>query len=143
MSENVEQDEKMAAGGIVIDSNREGERRVLIVHRPEYDDWSFPKGGVDPGESLAETALREVREETGLVCRVGREVAISRYPYRTRKGNIKPKVVHYFLMEPKEGQIQVDGEEVDIAEWLSFDEAADRLSYERDKEILQNLTTDH
>lgn len=143
MNETVEQDEKMAAGGIVIDSNAEGERRVLIIHRPEYDDWSFPKGGVDPGESLEETALREVREETGIICRIGPEVAITHYPYRTRKGNVKPKVVHYFLMEPQEGQIRVDGEEVDIAEWLSFDEAADRLSYKRDKEILQSLATNN
>lgn len=142
MTETVEQNEKMAAGGIVIDTNAEGEQKVLIVHRPEYDDWSFPKGGLDQGESLEDCALREVREETGVECRITREVATSRYDYRTRKGNLRPKVVHYFLMEPVERSIQVDGQEVDIAEWLTMDEAKERLSYERDKEILNNLATD-
>lgn len=139
MTGTANQNEKLAAGGIVVDFSSEGEQRVLIVHRPQYDDWSFPKGGVDAGESLEEAALREVREETGIVCRINREIATTRYLYRTRKGNLRPKTVHYFLMEQTDGYIQVDGEEVDIAEWVSLDEAIERLNYKDDKEVLRHL----
>src|SRR6202043_2639042 len=58
-----------AAGGVVRRNGR-GAMRVAVVHRPGYDDWSFPKGKVDRGETLEETALREVEEETGLRCRL-------------------------------------------------------------------------
>lgn len=142
MTETVNKDGKLAAGGIVLDSNHGGEPRVLIIHRPRYNDWSLPKGGVEPNESLEDAALREVREETGIECRIGREIAVLRYPYRTRKGNIKPKAVHYFLMEPLATLLVVDGDEVDMAEWVSIDEAKKRLSYKGDKEMLDNLTVD-
>lgn len=128
--------EKLAAGGIVID-HATGKPRVLLVHRPEYDDWSFPKGKLEAGETVEAAALREVREETGLECRIIRELAVTRYKYRTRnKGNLKPKAVHYFLMEHTSGALKVPGEEVDRAEWIEFPEAARRLSYAQDRELL-------
>lgn len=128
--------EKLAAGGIVIDYATRTPR-VLLVHRPGYDDWSFPKGKLDAGETLEEAALREVREETGLECRIIRELAITRYNYRTRnKGRLKPKAVHYYLMERLDGDLQGPGEEVDRAEWFEFDAAARKLSYTQDKELL-------
>ena len=129
----------LAAGGIVID-NETGTPRVLLVHRPSYDDWSFPKGKLDPGETVEEAALREVREETGLECRIIREFATTRYGYRTRnKGRLRPKAVHYFLMERVSGDIQVPVDEVDRAEWFEFDEAARKLSYEQDRKLLASL----
>jgi 8-oxo-dGTP pyrophosphatase MutT (NUDIX family) len=129
----------LAAGGIVID-NETGTPRVLLVHRPSYDDWSFPKGKLDPGETVEEAALREVREETGLECRIIRKLATMRYAYRTRnKGRLRPKAVHYFLMERVSGDIQVPGDEVDRAEWFDFDEAARELSYEQDRKLLASL----
>jgi 8-oxo-dGTP diphosphatase len=143
MTQSVDQNEKLAAGGVVFTLSDDGEQRVLIIHRPEYDDWSFPKGGVEPGESLEDAALREVREETGIECRIGQKIDISRYMYRTRKGNMKPKAVHYFLMEATSSHISVDGDEVDIAEWLSIDEARERLSHKADKEMLRHLAPDH
>ena len=131
--------EILAAGGIVIDKES-GIPRVLLVHRPSYDDWSFPKGKLEPGETIEEAALREVREETGLDCRIIRKLATSRYRYRTRKeGRRRPKAVHYFLMERVRGEIQVPGEEVDRAEWFDFDEAAGRLTYEQDRKLLASL----
>jgi|SRR6266404_2602110 len=131
--------EILAAGGIVIDKET-GTPCVLLVHRPSYDDWSFPKGKLDPGETIEEAALREVREETGLDCRITRKLATLRYRYRRRnEGRLRPKAVHYFLMERVRGDIQVAGEEVDRAEWFDFDEAAGRLSYEQDRKLLASL----
>jgi 8-oxo-dGTP diphosphatase len=130
--------EKLAAGGVVIDGERLS-RRVLLVHRPAYDDWSFPKGGVKAGESLEEAAVREVREETGLECRILMKLSISRYNYRSRKGNLKPKAVHYFLMEAGGGEIRTDGLEVDRACWLDLDEAKRRLSYDQDRRLLDSI----
>lgn len=122
----------------MIDSET-GTPRVLLVHRPGYDDWSFPKGKLDAGETVEEAALREVKEETGLECRIVRRLTILRYRYRTRKGRLRPKAVHYFLMERVSGDIQVPGEEVDRAEWFDFDEAASKLSYEQDRKLLASL----
>ena len=131
--------EILAAGGIVIDTGT-GTPRILLVHRPRYDDWSFPKGKLDPGETFERAALREVEEETGLVCRIIREVETMRYGYRTRnKGPIKPKVVHYFLMERVSGDIHVPGQEVDQAVWFDIDKAVPKLSYDRDRKLLASL----
>ena len=117
-----------------------GVRRVLLVHRPRYDDWSFPKGKLDAGESVEQAALREVKEETGLKCRIVRELAVTSYRYRTRnKGRLKPKSVHYFLMEPLSRRIKVPVDEVDRAEWLEIDEAAKRLTYAQDRKLLDLL----
>jgi 8-oxo-(d)GTP phosphatase len=133
------EDEELAAGGIVADDSS-GERRVLLVHRPRYDDWSFPKGKLEPGETFEEAALREVREETGLRCRIIRKLAITRYRYRTHKrGRLRLKAVHYFLMEPESRRIKVPGEEVDRAEWFELDEAMLRLSYAQDSRVLALL----
>jgi 8-oxo-dGTP pyrophosphatase MutT (NUDIX family) len=131
--------EIIAAGGLVIDIET-ATPRVLLVHRPRYDDWSFPKGKLDAGESIEQAALREVEEETGLACRIVRELAVLRYDYRTRnKGQVRPKVVHYFLMERLSGDIHVPGDEVDHALWFGVDEAGRKLSYEQDRELLRLL----
>jgi 8-oxo-dGTP diphosphatase len=130
--------EILAAGGIVID-NETATPRVLLVHRPQYDDWSFPKGKLDAGETVEQAALREVKEETGLECRIIRPLTVLRYGSRTRKDRLKPKAVHYFLMERVGGHIQVPGEEVDRAEWFDFNEAASKLSYAQDRNLLSSL----
>jgi 8-oxo-dGTP diphosphatase len=129
--------DNLAAGGLVIDHGT-GKPQVLLVHRPRYDDWSFPKGKLDPGETVEDAALREVREETGLECRIVRALAITRYNYRTRnKGRLKPKAVHYFLMERLRGDLQGPCDEVDRAEWLDFDKAAKKLTYAQDRKLLE------
>ncbi len=117
-----------AAGGVVI---RDG--KVLVVHRPQYDDWTLPKGKVDPGETWEEAALREVEEETGLHCRIGPEAG--RTYYIDQRG--REKEVRYFLMTS-------DGEpfaqnEVDEVRWVALDDVAALLSYERDVELLSRL----
>ena len=130
--------EILAAGGVVVD-NKATPPRVLLVHRPRYDDWSFPKGKLDPGETVEEAALREVLEETGIRCRIVRKIDTLRYSYQTSKGRRRPKVVHYFLMDPLTDEIRVPGAEVDRADWLDFETALRTLSYKRDRELLKSL----
>ena len=122
-----------ASGGLVV-REVEGEREVLLVHRPRYDDWSFPKGKRVPGESDEECALREVAEETGLVCELGEELPATEYV----DAHGRPKRVRYWLMTPVGGRLAFD-HEVDTARWVSRDEARELLSYARDHGLLDSL----
>ncbi len=131
--------EIVAAGGLVVDASDDHAPRVLLVHRPKYDDWSFPKGKLDPGEGIEAAALREVEEETGLRCRILRELSSVRYQYRSRAGDVRPKVVHYFLMEAIGGDIHVNMHEIDEARWCGVDDAMRLLRYEHDKQLLASL----
>ena len=119
--------EVLAAGGVVA---RDG--RVAVVHRPKYDDWSLPKGKLDPGEGFEEAALREVEEETGLRCRLGRELPSTEYD--DSKG--RSKLVRYWEMEPVDGEFTPSGE-VDELRWLEPEQAETILSYEHDRELLR------
>ena len=123
-----------AAGGVILRRSRTGEQEVLVIHRPRYDDWSFPKGKADPGESDEQCALREVEEETGLRCRLGRELATT--SYLDRKG--RNKTVRYWAMEPEEGEF-VPNSEVDRAEWVNLRSALERLSYDHDVANVEEL----
>jgi 8-oxo-dGTP diphosphatase len=107
---------------------------VLLVHRPRYDDWTFPKGKLLEGEAEDRAALREVLEETGLRCRLGSLLGSERY--RDRHGRIK--VVRYWLMTPIDGAFRPSSE-VDRSEWLPAEEARSRLTYPRDRELLSAL----
>ena len=119
-----------AAGGAVV---REG--RVAVVHRPKYDDWSLPKGKLDPGESFEDAAVREVEEETGLRCELGKELPATRY--RDSKG--RPKVVRYWRMTPVEGEFSPT-DEVDELRWLEPAEAVRLLTYDRDRELVEGIS---
>ena len=116
-----------AAGGVIL---RDGE--VAVVHRPRYDDWTLPKGKLDPAESFEEAALREVEEETGLLCRLVRE--LPPVAYRDARG--RPKIVRYWLMEVEHDPGFVPNDEVDELRWLPTAEALALLSYSRDTELL-------
>jgi 8-oxo-dGTP pyrophosphatase MutT (NUDIX family) len=115
-----------AAGGVVVQDGR-----VLLVHRPRYDDWTFPKGKLDPGESFEDAALREVEEETGLRCSLGRELPAVRY----RVGD-RPKLVRYWLMTPQSKAPFVPNDETDDLCWVTPGEARARLTYDHDREVL-------
>lgn len=125
-----------AAGGILVRRTRQGQLEVAVVHRPGRDDWSYPKGKVEPGETFEDCARREVLEETGLRCRLDR--FIGHTEYRDRKD--RPKIVAYWLMTPESGFFY-QNEEVDELRWLSVDEARAILSYERDRDLLAVLSS--
>ena len=123
---------EVKAGGVLVVRPGESGHIVALVHRPRYDDWSFPKGKLDRGESFEDGALREVEEEIGLRCRLGNE--LSPVTYRDPKG--RSKVVRYWLMEPIEGEF-VPSHEVDEMRWLPVADAEELLSYEHDRELLR------
>ena len=125
--------EVKASGGVVRRAGEDGVE-IAIVHRPQYDDWSLPKGKLDPGETWEEAALREVEEEIGLRCTLGEE--LPHVEYADRKG--REKVVRYWLMEVEGGEF-APNDEVDELRWLEPAEAAALLTYPRDAELAQEV----
>ena len=129
-----------AAGGVVW-RMVDGRLRVLVIHRTAYADVTLPKGKVDPGEALAETAVREIFEETGIQVSLGIPVGVSRY----RMPNKRQKIVHYWAAEATEKAIRasafVPNKEIAAIEWVSPRKALTYLSYPVDVEILEQFLT--
>ena len=123
-----------AAGGIIVRSGNKG-HEVLLVHRERRDDWSFPKGKLDPGETFIEAALREVAEETGLLC-TAHHPRFASVNYIIANG--RAKEVRYWLMTVDSGEF-VPNDEVDLTTWVRLKNAAERLTYPRDRRILRDL----
>ena len=123
-----------AAGGVVWRRSDSGELEVMLVHRPRYDDWTVPKGKLDPDEDHATAALREVEEETGLRCTLGPELMPT--SYRDRRG--RPKQVRYWAMTPGRGTV-TPTDEVDELRWLGVEAAQSLLTYQRDRPVLAAL----
>jgi len=126
-----------AAGGAVWRRNEKGSLDVVLVHRPRYDDWTFPKGKLnrDETDQDEDAALREVEEETGLWCSLGPElVSMS---YTDAKG--RPKVVRYWAMQVRHRRDRPPDDEVDEWRWISEQEAEQLLTYPRDRGVLQAL----
>lgn len=140
---SVSNDVVLAGGGVVVrskdgfvedlaDLKRSG-LVVAVVHRPNQDDWSFPKGKLDDGETLEECALREVLEESGIVAELGEQV--SDVSYRDRKG--RPKRVTYWVMRAVSGEF-LENSETDELRWLRPKKAKELLSYEADRKVLDD-----
>jgi 8-oxo-(d)GTP phosphatase len=130
-----------AAGGLLWrrGNHASGEESVEIalVHRPQYDDWSIPKGKLSPGESEIEGAVREVFEETGFRVRLGRPLGEVRYDKTTAAGT-RPKVVRYWAMEAAGGSFTAT-KEVDELKWMSLADAEELLTHDRDRELLDKF----
>jgi len=124
-----------AGGGVVLRRREAGTWEVALVHRPRREDWSLPKGKLDPGESYEVGALREVEEETGLRCRLSRFAGYTEYVDRRER----PKIVAYWVMEVVEDGIFSAHDEIDEMRWLELPQALALLTYERDKDLLLSL----
>ncbi|WP_435746576.1 NUDIX hydrolase [Microbacterium sp. PMB16] len=129
-------DKAVYAAGAVVWRVVDGKLRILLIHRTKYRDVTLPKGKVDPGEMLAETAVREVHEETGIRVSLGVPVGVSRYHLASQK----QKVVHYWAAEATDDAIRestfVPNREIAALEWVSVKKASAKLSYPVDLEIL-------
>lgn len=128
--------EVRAAGGVLArasvgDQSDQGSIEVVIVHRPRYDDWTFPKGKAEDGETDEQTALREVHEETGFLCELSEE--LPSVTYRDHKG--RSKIVRYWVMNVRSGSF-VANDEVDCLEWVTPIAAGERLTYDHDVDVL-------
>lgn len=123
-----------AAGGVVWRAGDDGPE-VLVVHRPRYDDWSLPKGKLDPGETWEQAAVREVHEETGVVAVLGPE--LDGVEYDDHDG--RPKQVRYWAMTVATAGVFDAGDEVDALAWLDVDDATARLTYPRDRTVLDSF----
>ena len=120
-----------AAGGVICRNGGGHEVEVALIHRPDYDDWTLPKGRIDAGETPEQAAVREVEEETGLRCDVLRPAGCILYV--DRRG--RDKVVCYWVMRPRRGKFR-PSPEVDRLRWLPLKQALKQLSYRHDQALL-------
>jgi 8-oxo-dGTP pyrophosphatase MutT (NUDIX family) len=121
-----------AAGGVVVRNSRSDGLEIAVIHRPEYDDWTLPKGKIEPDETPEDCALREVREETGFRCDLKRPLGCTAYV--DRRG--RDKIACYWIMEVRGGRFK-PGIEVDRLLWLPVEDAVKRLTYRHDKLLVQ------
>lgn len=121
-----------AAGGLIFRRSPKGKLKLLIAHRPRYDDWSLPKGKADKGETPEETAVREVLEETGSHCRIVAPLETSRY--RISSG---VKEVQWYAMRPLPDSPGFrPNDEIDEIKWVSRKQALEALDYENERNLV-------
>jgi 8-oxo-dGTP diphosphatase len=129
----------LAAGAVCWKITAKGKLRILVVHRTRHTDVSLPKGKVDPGETLPETAVREIAEETGLIVGLGPPLGVVEYDLP----NGKPKVVYYWAAETDAHAIAnstfVSNDEIEELTWMSVKRARARLSYPHDVDIVDRF----
>jgi len=127
----------LAAGGVPM-RQRDGRTQLLLIHRPRHDDWTLPKGHIEPGEHPLVAALREVNEETGIAVRPGPPLPALAYPL----ADDRTKLVRFWAAVPLDGQPEtpaaIDVKEVDRVEWVDATQAYDTLTYEDDRQILDS-----
>lgn len=124
-----------AAGAVLWQPDPEsGEPLIAVIHRPRYDDWSLPKGKIDPGETEPVAAVREIHEETGQRAHLGRRLSRISYPIP-----VGTKVVHYWVARGLGGDF-TPGREVDQLQWLPVEQAVQRLTYPHDRKVASRFT---
>jgi 8-oxo-dGTP pyrophosphatase MutT (NUDIX family) len=134
----------VSAGAVVArkapGSPDKGALEILLVHRPKYDDWSYPKGKLDPHEHSTTAAVREVAEETGLDIRLGPPLATQ--TYQVRNGRTRTKHVHYWcgrLVNGDDVSAYDANDEIDQVAWVALDKAREQLTYPHDRDTLEEF----
>lgn len=125
----------ISAGGVVY-RRQEGRVQVALVGRTAHEVWGLPKGTPSDGESMEQTAMREVGEETGLRPRLVEPLGSIQYYFVARNTRFH-KVVHFYLMEAVGGDVSQHDHEYDVCEWFDLDEAIERLTYPNETEMLR------
>ena len=125
--------EVRAAGGVVLRPGVDGRPEILVVHRPSYDDWSLPKGKLDPGETWHDAAVREVHEETGVTARLGVELTSTHYVDRHGRA----KQVRWWTMPALDQEPRGPDDEVDERRWVRSDHVAALLTYDSDRALVR------
>jgi 8-oxo-(d)GTP phosphatase len=127
----------LAAGAVLWrpdPAGTDGAPLIAVIHRPRYDDWSLPKGKVDPGETEPVTAVREILEETGCRAQLGRRLLSVSYPV-----DAGLKKVHYWAARATDCADFTANHEVDELRWVSVAEAAQALTYPHDRKVLRRF----
>ena len=131
------------AAGVVCWREQDGKLELALVHREVYKDWGFPKGKLDPGEQLPQTAVREVMEEAGFKIRLGRKLGVIKY----KVGDGLDKEVHYWASKVTAKAIAkqkfLPNQEIAKVEWVTAKKALTLLSYEHDRNLLEQVIQLH
>ena len=128
--------DEYSAGGVVYRPDGAGSYSIAVVQRARHNDWSLPKGHIEKGESLEQTAIREVQEETGFDARVVSPIEEVVYFYRRPGGGLVRKSVYHYLMEITGGEPGGPNWEVSEVRMVPINEAYTLLSYENDHRIV-------
>ena len=127
----------VSAGGVVY-RVREGRPEIVLVARPVTNLWALPKGTPNPGESLEETALREVSEETGLEVEIVEPISEIAYSFHVTDGRVRiDKVVHHFLMTATGGDVSRHDHEYDLVGWYGLTEALRLMTYDNERTVVE------
>ena len=130
--------QKLVSSGGVVFRHSEGRLETVLCGRSEPVRWSLAKGTPDPGETLEETALREVREETGLEVELEEALGSIEYWFADRGNDVRyHKTVHFFLMTPVGGHIDLHDPEFDVVQWFDVDEALSSMAYGNEASVLR------
>ena len=125
-----------SSGGVVYRKAGDNAYDIALVYRKRHDDWSLPKGHIEEGETREETALREVKEETGLDARIVEPLGEVVYFYRRRNGDLVRKTVYHFLLEALSDKFAEPTWEVTESRWVPITEAQTLLSYKNDAGVV-------
>lgn len=135
MSRRLPIKEAESAGGVVWRRGEDDRIEVVVCGRRSSRMWGLPKGTPDDGENMQQTALREVREETGLQVRLGERLSTIEYWF-TANGIRYHKRVHHWLMEPVGGDVADHDHEFDEVRWLDAAEAYETLTYDGERGLV-------
>jgi 8-oxo-dGTP diphosphatase len=136
-SEQQEDNLLVSSGGVLYRINK-GSIEVCLIAKKDMRVWALPRGRVEPGETPEQTAIREVREETGFTAKVSEKIdEINFHFYSKTDDKLIHRLVHFYLMPWEGGELGPLDKEVDVAQWYPIDEAIRTLKYENEKEVLR------